>query len=432
MAHALDAQIITTVAGGGSAGLGDGGAATNCQLYEPSGITTDAAGNMYIADRASHRIRKVNTAGIVSTIAGTGIAGYLGDNGPATLAKLAEPIGIAIDAAGNIFFSEVGNSCVRKINTAGIITTIAGNGTMGYSGTGGPATNAQLSGPGYIALDAAGNIYIPEYDNHCVRKVDVSTGLISLIAGTNISGYSGDDGPATDAKMRSPQAVALDGLGNMYIADYTDFRIRKVDPSGIITTVAGTGMEGYNGDNIMATAADIKKPVYLATDNSNNVYISDTYNYRVRKISSSGIISTIAGQGVGGFSGDNGLATGAKFQGITGLKIDLAGNVFVSDAIVNRVRRISAPVKLNVVQRSGPDVRVYPNPSSGHFMIRINSDMREEALVRVVNAMGSIITEMHIPTDQAMPIDLDVPTGIYLLSVWLNGTIATEKINVIR
>lgn len=427
------AQIITTVAGGGTAGLGDGGAATNCQLYEPSGITVDAAGNLYIADRAMHRIRKVNSAGTVFTIAGTGISGYFGDNGPATLAKLYEPAGIAIDVAGNIFFTEIGNSCVRKINTAGIITTVAGNGTMGYSGNGGPATDAQMKGPGQIAIDGTGNIYVPEYDNHCVRKVDAVTGIISVVAGTGISGFGGDNAPATDAQLRSPQAVALDGLGNLYVADYTDLRIRKIDHFGIITTVAGTGVAGYNGDNILASTATIKKPVFITTDNANNVYISDSYNYRVRKLNVvTGLISTIAGDGTEGFSGDNGPATMAKFQAITGIKIDNAGNVFVADAASNRVRRFSTPVRIDQMSEQAPEVNVYPNPCQGSFMISIKGTAGQEALAKIVNCVGSTIAELRLPTQQVIPLDLNVPSGIYIVWVSVNSTTVTKKISIIR
>ena len=280
--------VITTVAGSGAHGAGgDGAAATLAQLSTPYGVALDSDNNLYIADGRNNRIRKVTAStGFISTVAGGGSA--LGDNGPATSAQLSSPRGVAVDSDGNLYIADTSNNRIRKVDTAGMITTVVGDGTKGSSGDGGAATSAKLDAPYGVAVDSDNNIYIAEYNNHRVRKVDTSATpwTISRVAGTEsrISGYNGDGGAATEAWLNAPIGVAVDGSGNIYITDLLNERIRKVDGDGNISTVAGTGTPGYNGDGCRATTAQISSPYGVAVDGSGNVYIADGDNNRIRKI----------------------------------------------------------------------------------------------------------------------------------------------------
>ena len=217
-------------------------------------MAVDASGNLYIADTGNNRIRKVSATGIITTVAGNGSAGYSGDGGPATSAQLDGPEGVAVDGSGNLYIADTCNNRIRKVSATGIITTVAGNGSAGYSGDGGPATSAQLSLPAGVAVDGSGNLYIADSGNNRIRKVS-ATGIITTVAGNGSPGYSGDGGPATSAQLNQPAGVAVDASGNLYIADSSNNRIRKVSATGIITTVAGNGFDGYSGDGGPATSA---------------------------------------------------------------------------------------------------------------------------------------------------------------------------------
>lgn len=341
----LSAQNISTVAGTGVFGFsGDGAAATAARLSGPQDIAVDTFGNVYIADAAGHRIRKITaTTGVISTIAGIGTVGYSGDGGAALSARFSSPIGIAVDNAGNIYVSDVGNHCIRKITAStGIISTVAGTGTAGYTGDGGTATSARLYSPYDITVDVAGNLYIADVSNNCIRKVTASTGVISTVAGTTVPGFSGDGGAATAAKLYQPFSVALDASDNLYITDASNNRIRKVTAStGVISTIAGTGTAGSGGDGFAATSAQFNKPYSISLDNSGNIYLSDFNNNKIRKITvSTGTISTIAGTGVFGFSGDGAAATAAQMANPKGIFVDKFNNVFIADELNNRIRFI--------------------------------------------------------------------------------------------
>lgn len=339
------AQIIKTIAGNGIQGYsGDGGQATLAKLNTPSDVAIDASGNLYITDFFNHCVRKIDTNGIITTVAGNGTAGYSGDGGFATVAQVGYPKGIAIDNAGNLYVSQEGNSqvqgdCVRKIDVNGIITTIAGTGVQGYSGDGGLATAAQLWSPCGIKVDAADNLFIADYNNGVVRKVN-SNGIISTVAGIGGSyGYNGDGIAATSAQLKNPYGIALDKVGNFYITDTWNHRVRKVDTNGIITTVAGNGTLGYSGDGGQANLASLYAPIYITVDTTtDNLYISDYYNHRVRKINANGIISTIAGIGTLGYSGDCGQATSAKLNQPCGIALGTNGKIYIADESNNRVR----------------------------------------------------------------------------------------------
>jgi uncharacterized protein (TIGR03437 family) len=446
--------IITTVAGNGSPGsAGDGGLAINAQFDILTGLAVDAAGNIYVADANSNRVRKIAN-GIITAFAGTGMQGYSGDHGPATSAQLAVPMGVAagpdgtvyiadnsrvvravsqgvistvagipapgplgdngpataativfptdltVDATGNIYIADRSGNRVRKVSK-GVISTVAGNGTAGSAGDGGPAVNSQLSGPGGVAVDSAGNLYISDGQNFRIRRVangtistvvgngqlgfignnvvalaaafsypsriardasgslcftangrvfKISNGVLSTIAGTGMVGFSGDGGPATAAQLNSPGGVAVDSAGSVYIAEYLGNRVRRVT-NGIITTVAGTGEAGLSGDGGPATAARLNNPSGVAVDTAGNLYISDYVNHRIRKVSG-GVITTFAGTDQG-FSGDNGPAAKAQLAGPSGITVDLAGNLYIADSANGRIRKISNGVITTVAGTGG-------------------------------------------------------------------------------
>jgi len=344
---------IATVAGnGGLRFYGDGGPATAASLFLPTGVAVDAAGNLYIADTRNDRIRKATPAGTITTVAGNGQVGYSGDGGPATAASLNYPRGSAVDAAGNLYVADGNNNRIREVSPAGTITTVAGNGVQGFSGDGGPATGASLSGAYGVAVDAAGNLYIADSNNKRIRKVSPS-GIISTVAGNGAWVFSGDGGPATSASLYRPSGVAVDAAGNLYIADGGNYRIRKVSPVGIITTVAGNGSEGFSGDGGSATAASLGKPYGVAVDAAGNIYVADTNNGRIRKVSPAGIITTVAGNGALGFSGDGGPATAAWLGLPEAVAVDAAGNLYIADTYNYRIRKVlAAPPAFGAVPTS--------------------------------------------------------------------------------
>ncbi|WP_165227133.1 MBG domain-containing protein [Aquisphaera insulae] len=362
---------IDTVAGDGTFGFGgEGGPATEARFYNPTSVAVDPAGNLYIADTNNHRIREVVKAtGIIVTIAGTGTAGYGGDGGPATAARLSRPSSITLDAQGNVYFVDQDNNRVRKVVRAtGAIVTVAGDGLPGYGGDGGSATAARLSQPEGLAVDVDGNLYIADQGNNRIRKVIKDTGIIITVAGDGTEGNSGDGGPATAAKLHGPAGLALDAAGNLFFADRGNFTVRElIRSSGKIVTVAGNGTYGYAGDGGPAVAAGFIWPSTLAFDVAGNLLIGDAYNMRVRLVDrSTGLISTVVGYGIGGQAGEGGPAVAAQFNGISSLAIDAAGNLFIADPGNAIIREVSAPVTL-VVSPSAPSVLLSASTESPTF-----------------------------------------------------------------
>ena len=306
--------MISTVAGDGQwIYHGDGGLAVQSPLFLPMGGATDAAGDLYISDSNNQRIRLVSAAtGIISTVAGIGIAGFGGDGGPATSATLNTPTDVKLDGAGNFYIVDSGNHAVRMVNAVtGLISTIAGiDGKSGYSGDGGPATLANLAYPSAVAFDGDHSLYISDTGNNRVRKVDLSTGIITTVAGTGAAGFSGDSGPATAAQLNYPWGIALGNDGSLYIADLSNNRVRRVSITGTISTVVGTGTRGYGGDYGLATQAQLNVPASVLMDVAGNLYVADSGNQLVRKVgAASGIIETIAGTYASGMIED-GVAGG--------------------------------------------------------------------------------------------------------------------------
>ena len=340
LAKAAVAGSITTYAGRGTSGFsGDGGPAIQASLFNPTGVALDAKGNLYIADHFNHRIRRVSSDGIITTAAGTGTLGFSGDGGSAAQANLSNPNGVAVDANGAIYFAEFSdatNHRVRRVGTDGVITTFAGMGAQGFSGDGGQAAQAQLRGPYGVAVDPTGVVYIAESGNHRVRRVGLN-GIITTFAGGGTSGL-GDGGPAVQAQLNEPSGVAVDTKGNVYIADTQNHRIRRVGPNGIITTFAGTGTSGFSGDGGSASQARLNVPYGVAVDAKGDVYIADRDNQRIRRVGSDGIITTFAG---GGSSlGDGGPAIQASLNRPYGVAVDAAGAVYVADNNNHRIRRV--------------------------------------------------------------------------------------------
>src|SRR5208282_1987439 len=336
------APAIKTVARNGTQGSGgDNGPATSAQLFTPNEVAVDSAGNLYIADQSGERIRKVDTTGKITTVAGTGTAGYNGDNMAATSAELNNPAGAAVDSAGNLYIADENNNRIRKVDTSGNITTVAGTGTGGYNGDGIAATTAKIFLPYGVAVDSAGNFYIAATLNYRIRKVSAG-GTITTVAGNGMLGSIGDNGPATSAELSNPEGVAVDSAGNVYIGDTFNQRVREVNvTTGTITTVAGTGGAGYNGDNMPATSADLTVPYGVVLDSAGNLYIADQGNNRIRRVDASGNITTVAGNGTAAYNGDNIAASIAEISGADGLALDSAGNLYIADYGNYRVRKVT-------------------------------------------------------------------------------------------
>jgi hypothetical protein len=349
---------ISTIAGSGTPTFDDAGGGDfstwMASLNYPTDVAVDAVGNIYIADTNNNRIRKVTIANYsISTVAGNGAAAYAGDGGPAADASLDHPYGVEIDAAGNIYIADTYNNRIRMVNTAGNISTIAGS-LYGYDGDGGPATNALLRYPMDVVL-AGGDLYISDQFNDCIRKITGGVGgNISTIAGSPVNAFYGDSGPATEASLNYAHGVGTDVSGNVYIADTKNNRIRRVSAAtGAITAVAGNGTAGYAGDNGAAAAASLNNPYGVTTDSAGNIYISDTYNHRIRKVLySSGTITTIAGNGNPLWTGD-GVATAVGLNGPRGLAFDQDGNLYVADTDNHRIRMIDPLGTISTIAGTG-------------------------------------------------------------------------------
>jgi Secretion system C-terminal sorting domain len=421
-------NIITTIAGDGTQGYGgDGGPATSAKFNHADFLWLHK-GSLYITDAFNHRIRKIDlTTNIISTVAGTGVAGYNGDNIAATNAQLQVPEGICLDTAGNMYISDGYNRRVRKVTAStGIITTIAGNGTIGHSGDGGAATNAQLGGPWGVFIDKNNNVYICDGIENNIRKVS-SAGIISTIAGTGVAGYSGNGGPATNAQVNTPAMIATDSSGNIIFSDGSNHAIRKIDAiTAVITTIAGNGSYGYLGDGGPAFNALLYYPAGIFVDGHNNIFLADALNYVVRKIDGvSGIISTVVGSGISGFSGDGGPATSANLNIPDGIFLDSFGTMFITDyKYNNRVRMVYNP-QLSIPKEPAQvaHVDIYPNPAKNEIIIEYNFDSNEDGVLQIADMMGRLLITKNLSIQkQKEGIDIEhLSQGVYLYRVVQGG-----------
>ena len=421
-------QVITTIANvDTTAGYnGDGIAASSAHLFTPAGIAVDHAGNIYVSDADNYRIRKIATDGMISTVAGNGIQGYSGNDGPATAAEIHTPLGLTTDNAGNIYFCDNYNNCVRKVSTDGIITRFAGDTGMamrGYGADGIPATASKFGQTNYIVADNSGNVYISDYlfgtaDSSRIRKVDPS-GIVTTFAGGGTS--SADGIAATAAILNVPSGLAIDGLGNVYVS--CNNTVRRIDASGIITTVAGPGPASvpfyFTGDGGPATAASINggfgSPDAIATDADGNLYIGDQGHFRIRKVNSYGIISTVAGVGLDGYSGDGGYATYARIGTPLGLAFDRSGNLLMTDYDNNCIRSVTYAVFVPENEHPALGINLFPNPSRGIFTMTIGSNSNTQARITIMDMAGQQVKDFAAATNKPVDVSLDVSTGLYLV-----------------
>ncbi len=428
---------ISTYAGKGIAGFfGTKTKATIAELNYPCGVASDLSGNIYIADYDNNRVRKLDKGDTISPFAGNGTYSFSGDGGPATSAKITRPTSVAYDKNGNFYIADYNNCRIRKVSASGIITTIAGTGVAGDSGDNGLATAAQIYYPLGVTADRFGNVFIAEGISNCIREINMY-GVITTIAGNKAAGFSGDGAAATAAELNYPFSVAADDTGNIYIADEYNNRIRKVNTSGIITTVAGNGTAGYSGDGGAALTAELNQPQGVAFDAIGNMFITDYSNQRIRFVNTTGRITTIAGNGIQGFSGDGGAATAAKLYYPAGpVAIDPSGNIYIADQGNQRIRKLTPKgAGIDEMNAESGNVKVYPNPSHGIFQLVIsnggaltssltnnstsNFQLGIKGTVEVYNITGEkIYSESFSTLISQLSIDLkDKSAGIYLYRI---------------
>lgn len=433
----LEAQTIKTIAGNMTTGnTGDGGPSTAALLNKPYGVAVDGAGNVYIADTKNARIRKVNTAGIISAFAGTSVLGGTGNGGPATAATFIGPYGIAADGLGNVYVADYSTNEIRTIGPTGTIFHAVGTGTACMGGDGGPATSGGVNRPWGLACDNSNNVYIADYSNNRIRKINAVSGTISTIAGIGPAGYTGDGGPATSAQLLNPTGVAVDPSGNVYIADMGNHVIRMINTAGIISTVVGTGASGDSNDGIMATDAKLNVPRDVGADAAGNIYVVEEATSRIRFVNhTTGIMTTVAGGNGWGLTGDGGPATAAKMGWPCSIALDAAGNMYVADYGNHTVRKIGAvPLPSTSVARlaSIGDISVYPNPGNGSFNVAIPGTAKNVELM-LMDIYGRVVAQrtLNNVTDINAQIGRNgLPAGTYMVRVIADDKSYCRKVAV--
>ena len=429
------ANIIETICGTGYPTYGgDNGPATAAKIILPEQLCLTKNHDLLIVDAGNCRIRKINlSTGIITSIAGNGTAGYNGDGIAATAAALNIPESVATDTAGNIYIGDVNNYRIRKVTIAtGIITTIAGNGSAGNSGDGGPATNASFREAAGMIVDKNGNVIFADGNNNNVRKIDTH-GIITTLAGTGAAGYSGDWGAATGAQFHLPGDIAFDSNGNLYISDSYNNAIRKIDAgSGLLEPVCGNGTKSFSGDNGPAINATLNGPYGIFIDKQNNIFFCDGINGNIRRIDAvTKIITSVAGKGLQGYGGDGGPATDAYLQP-DDVWLDDNGTMYIADYFNNRIRMVYNPrlATPNVNSATG-EVKIYPNPAKEELTVEYTLPDKEDAEMQIVDVMGRIVISKELPFDkQKETVDIsNLPQGVYVYKVVQDGVmIATGKV----
>lgn len=410
-------QTISTIAGTGTIGYsGDGASAIGCQFNHPVDLAIGRSGRIYTVDAGNYRVRVISSTGLISTVAGNGVSGFSGDGGPATAAEIT-PSGIAVDDSENIYIAESSNHRIRKVNSAGVITTVAGNGTLGLTGDGGAATAAAIGAPTDVTVDHSGNLYFIQYAENKIRKIS-SSGIIITIAGTGATGYSGDGGPATAATFHYPSSILTDRFDNLYIGDQLNNVIRKITVgSNNISTIAGDGTSGYFGDHGPATMAKLNNPWSMAVDDSGNVFIADSYNHVIRKVFADlpNTIVTLAGNGFVGNTGDGGPATDAELNFPAGIAVDQSGNIYVSDQQNNNIRElVLVPNKIENLPYEEDIIRIWPNPAADGIVIESKETIDDVAILSIP---GQTILQDHIKERRAVIDISQLTSGLYFLRI---------------
>lgn len=427
---AAGAQNISTKVGTGAAAyLGDGGQATAASIHGPAGLLTDGTNNLYIADQYNNCIRKVDPLGVISTFAGNDTAGFSGDGGPATAARFNQPTAIARDKNGNYYIADKDNNRIRKITAAGIVSTIAGNGAAGFSGDNDTAIYAKLNHPTGVAVDSAGNVFIADQMNNRIRMVS-SAGIITTVVGNGVATFNSDLQPFPSmVAINKPYSVAVSPSNEVYFADTYNNIIRKYDRANnkVVTVKGRNALLLSLGEGTLS----LNKPTCITFDNFGNMYIADEGNLLVKKLDSARIYKTVAGSGTFGFSGDGGAALSAKFSAARGLAADGAGNVFISDFHNERVRYYNAPVNVKATVSTSGAISVYPNPANnGTFTVNVNLQQPARMVLNITDIAGRIVFSKQTETNSPVDVQLKQPSGIYILQVITDDNFWTSKIEI--
>jgi hypothetical protein len=382
-AHA-QTYIVSTLAGTGTRGEADGSGAS-ASFNGPTGVAVDGAGNMYVADQGSNKIRKLTPGGVVSTLAGSGTRGAA--DGPGSGASFNYPTGVAVDGAGNVYVADQGNNKIRKVTPGGVVSTLAGSGTQGTAD--GPGSGASFNGPTGVAMDGAGNVYVADYNNK-IRKI-TPAGMVSTLAGSGVAGAA--DGPGASASFLNPTGVVVDGAGNVYVADQGNNKIRKVTPGGVVSTLAGSGTRGAADGP--GAGASFNYPTGVAVDGAGNVYVADNSNQKIRKVTPGGVVSTLAGTGMVGAT--DGPGASASFYNPSGMAVDGASSVYVADYLNNKIRKLTPANGLaSTPALTAAQVGLFPNPTGKVASVRVTLPVAvgtRAARATVLNALGQVLSQ---------------------------------------
>ena len=432
-------QIITTIAGGLAGCGGANVPATAAGFAACVSTCIDDSGNVYVADYSCRKISKFNPAtnDLFTTVAGNGSSTYNGDGELATLAGLNQPMSVAVDHNGNVYIADNLNNRVRKVDYAGVISTIAGTGSGGYNGDNIPATDASIV-PFDISVDTAGNVYVADFDNMRVRKINTD-GIITTVAGGGVNSIPPHGILATDAELTFLVGVTADINNNLYLTTYNnvnmpsspDNRVLKVNASGIIMNFAGQDSAGYAGDGGPATAALLSSPFKTAVDKAGNIYIADAGNNCIRKVDKSGIITTYVGNGMAGYSGDGGSPLICELNFPTGVATDASDNLYIADLGNQRIRYINSSVLVKTPILPISSLNIYPNPNNGVFTITITARRSETADLLIINSLGETVSQIKMQTNRPEQIKLDVPGGIYFIVSIVDNVLYRCKLIII-